>query len=123
MRHENFGHQNKFLFLIRHEIYNLTLGNVRVTAIEVQKQYFLYIMCVCVCIVAFVIRHAQRMRRIILPSVPGLALSFFATLSHKRNDFRKTFNKSKIYFDFLYKYVLNISHSEKNLSRYFHTCI
>jgi len=107
VKYENIGHQNRILFLTRHAIYNLTLGNVRVTTVEVEKQYFLYIMCVCVCvclcvcIVTLVIRHAQRMRRIILPSAPGLAQSFFTTLSHKRNDFRKIFNKSKIYFDFL----------------------
>jgi hypothetical protein len=104
VKYKNIGHPNIFLFFTRHEIYNLTHGNVRVTTVAVENNTF-YILCVCVCvcvcIVDLVIRHAQRMHSIILSSLPGLALSFFATLSHKRNDFRKTFYKRKIYFDFL----------------------
>jgi len=38
--------------------------------------------------VALVIKHAKRVRRIILSPVVCLALSYFSTLSHKRYDFR-----------------------------------
>ena len=39
--------------------------------------------------VALVIQHAKRMHCIILPSVVSLGLSYFSTLSNKRQDFRK----------------------------------
>ena len=42
--------------------------------------------------VALVIRHAKRMRRIVLPSVASPALPYFSTLSHKRHDFRGGIN-------------------------------
>jgi hypothetical protein len=49
---------------------------------------------VCVCTRARVVRassltqHAKRMRRVIFSSVASLAPPHFATLSHKRCDFR-----------------------------------
>jgi hypothetical protein len=39
--------------------------------------------------VASVIQHAKCMRRIILPSVACMEIPYFATLSHKRQHFRK----------------------------------
>jgi len=39
-------------------------------------------------IVALVIQHAKRMRRMTLSSVASLALPYFFALSHKRNYFR-----------------------------------
>ena len=39
--------------------------------------------------VALVIQHAKRMRCSILSSVAFLAVTYFSTLSHKRQDFRK----------------------------------
>jgi hypothetical protein len=44
--------------------------------------------CECVSVV-LVIQHAMRMRLIILSSVACLALKYFSTLSHKRQDFRE----------------------------------
>jgi hypothetical protein len=73
--------------------------------------------------VALVIRHAKRMRRIILPSVVCLAVPYFSTLSHKRHDFRKrSYRTRNVCFYFLYKLCLNISHSKKNSARYYHKC-
>jgi hypothetical protein len=51
--------------------------------------------CVCVCvgggvsILVLVIRHAKRMRRIILPSVARPVLPDFPTFSQNRHDFRE----------------------------------
>jgi hypothetical protein len=39
--------------------------------------------------VALVIQHVKRMRRVILSSVTCPAITYFSTLSHKRQDFRK----------------------------------
>jgi hypothetical protein len=43
--------------------------------------------CVCVCFLTLVIRHAMRVRRVILSSVACLAVSYFLTFAHKRHDF------------------------------------
>jgi hypothetical protein len=40
-----------------------------------------------VCAAAVVIQHAKRMRRIIFSSVACLAVPYFHTLFHKRQDF------------------------------------
>jgi hypothetical protein len=39
-----------------------------------------------------IIRHAKRMRRIILSSVASLAIPYFSTLPHKRQDFQEEKN-------------------------------
>jgi hypothetical protein len=73
--------------------------------------------------VALVIQHAKRMRRIILSSVPCLALPYFSTLSHKRHDFRKKVIKHKMCFlIFSTTFVWNNSHCKKNWARYYHKC-
>ena len=48
------------------------------------------------CILALVIRHAKRMRHIILSSVASPALQYFPTLSYKRRGFRKTVIEQKM---------------------------
>jgi len=52
-------------------------------------------MFVCVGSLALGIQLAQRMRRITLPSVTPLAVPYFLTLSHTRQDFWKR-NENKI---------------------------
>jgi hypothetical protein len=47
-------------------------------------------------LVALVIQHAERMRRIILSSVARLALQYVSTLSHKRHHFRKNVPEHKM---------------------------
>jgi len=60
----------------------------------------------CLSVVS-VIQHAKRMRRIILQSLPGLALPYFTTLTHTRQDFpgggggEFTSKKQRVFF-FLY---------------------
>jgi hypothetical protein len=46
--------------------------------------------------VALVIQHVKRMCRIILSTVACLAVTYFSTLSHKRNDFRKNITEDKM---------------------------
>jgi DNA-directed RNA polymerase alpha subunit len=52
-----------------------------------------YFECVSV---ALVIQHSKRMRRIILSSVPCLALPHVSTLSHKWHDFPKNVTEHQI---------------------------
>jgi hypothetical protein len=59
----------------------------------------------------------------VLPSVACHALQYLSTLSHKRYDFqKKSYCTQNVYFDFLYKFVWNISHSKTNWARYDHKC-
>jgi len=59
--------------------------HVRVTVVAVEKQLVLLILSVSV---AFVIRHVERMRRIVL-SVDDLTVQYFSSFSHKYHDFLK----------------------------------
>jgi len=52
------------------------------------------------------------------------ALQYFSTLCHKQHDFRKeSYRTQNVCFDFLYKFVWNISHSKKNWERFDQKCI
>ena len=68
--------------------------------------------------VALVIQHAMRIRHILLSHVASVALPCFFTLSHKRHNFWKSVTEYKISFDFLYKFIWNISPYKKNSARY-----
>ena len=79
--------------------YNETKRRVRVTTVAVEKQEVLHILsvyvCVCSC-VALVTQHAMRLGHIILPSVAGLVLPYFPSLSNKRHGFSKRCIKHKM---------------------------
>jgi hypothetical protein len=80
---------------------NVTLRCVHVSNVAVEKQYYIFWVCVSV---AFVIQHAKRMHRIILVllSVACMVLPYFSTLSHKQHDFRrKVLNIKCVFWFFL----------------------
>jgi hypothetical protein len=60
-------------------MYNVTLRRFRETTISVRKQLVLLILSVlyCVLFVALVIRHARRMRRIVICSLYGCKIFFY----------------------------------------------
>jgi len=68
-----------------------------------------YSECVCLQICLFSMQSACAVLRI-LSSVAYLALPHFFTLSHKRNDFRKTLLNIKYVLIFLTFCVCNFSH-------------
>jgi len=69
------------------------MGRFCVTNVAAEKQR--------VFVVSF-IKHGKRMRRIILPSIAGLAVPCFSTLSLKRQDFRGKVTEHKISVLILY---------------------
>ena len=73
--------------------------------------------------VTLLIQHVTRMRLFVSSFVTSLAPPYFATLSHKRHDFRKNVIEDKICVLILSTtFVSNISNSRKNLERYCHRC-
>ena len=88
--------------------YNVTLRRVRLTIVAVEKAISIaYSQSVSL---ALVMRHAKRMRRIILSTVACLAVQNVSTLSHKRHYFRKNIyiyiERKLCFFDFLYNFCL-----------------
>jgi hypothetical protein len=67
-------------------MHEATLRRVRIPVVDIEKQRILNILSFAV---ALVIRHAQRMRYIILPSVDCPAVPYLSKLSHKQHDFRE----------------------------------
>ena len=72
------------------------MRDVREYIVAVEKQYVS---------VALVIQHATRMRRIILSFVAYPAVPYFATLPHKRNNFRKPLLNIKYEFWFSLQFL------------------
>jgi hypothetical protein len=61
------------------------------------------------------------MRRIILPSVACLAVTYLFTLSHKRQEFREKFTEHKMcVLIFCRTFLWNTSRSRKNSARHYH---
>jgi hypothetical protein len=63
--------------------------------------------------VAIVTQHANSRRHIVFSSESCPAPLYFS---------EKKVIHYKIYFGFLYGFILNISHCKKNLAGYFHKC-
>jgi hypothetical protein len=61
------------------------------------------------------ISNAKRMRRIVLPSVVCLTVTYYSTFSHKRPDFRKTLRTSNLCVLFSLQ-LCNFFYSQKNSS-------
>ena len=99
----------------RHCTYNVTLRHVRVKIAGVESSGVLHILSVSV---TLVIQHEQRMSHV-LSYILSLVIPYFSALSYKRHDYRKTFIGHTILFWFSLRFFLIISHSRKNLTRYY----
>ena len=77
-----------------------------------------YSQCVSV---ALIIQHVKLMRLLILKPVVCLPLPYFSTLSHKRHDCReRRHGIQNASFHCLYNFPLNVSHSKRNVGKYYH---
>jgi hypothetical protein len=96
--------------------HDVILRRIRVTSLDVEKQYYLF--CVCV---TLVIRHAKPMCRIILSSVatPTRSLS---SISHKGHAFRgkKVIQHKMCVLIFTTSFVRNNWNFENNWARYYY---
>ena len=71
------------------------------------------------CILASVIRHAKRMRHIVLLSVSTLALPYFPLYLINGMTKGKSYWTQNMYLIFPTTFVCKLSHSTKNLARYY----
>ena len=72
--------------------------------------------------VALFIQHATRINHNVFSFVAFLTSTYFSTLSHIREDFRKKVIEHKVcVLIFSTTFIYNISYSKKNSARYFHT--
>jgi hypothetical protein len=76
--------------------------------------------CVCICSLSYPACNARAPYYIVSCGLSGSTI--FSTLPHKGHDFRQKVIESNVCFDFLYKFVSNISDSKKNSVRYYHKC-
>ena len=77
-----------------------------------------YSECLCV---ALAVQHAKRVRHIVTCSLSGCT-TFFHIILKSGTFSKERFLIHKMCFDFLYHFVVNISHSKPKTARYCHTC-
>ena len=70
------------------------------------------ILTVCVCILSHPSYNAHAPYYIVICHF--LPLSYFSTLSYKAYDLRQKITEHEKCFDFLYKFVYNLTHAKKN---------
>jgi len=87
--------------------YNEILRRVCLAIVAVKKKTVSVTHSECVSM-ALVVRHAKRIRRVILSSVACLAAPYFSTLSHKRHGFDKTLWNMKCVFWLSLRYLSEI---------------
>ena len=96
--------------------YNVTLRRFCVTMFAVQKQYYIFWVCVCS------LKYPACKTHCIF-KWPVCMYHFPPTLSHKGPIFRKKkFIEHKMWFDFLYSFVWDTSHFKQNLLRFYRKC-
>jgi hypothetical protein len=72
---------------------------------------------VCVCVCHLFTQHAMRTRHIVICDLSGSTT--LLRIIHRGHDFgKKELSNTKLCFDFLHNFCLNISHSKKDWARY-----
>ena len=92
---------------------NFILRRFCATIVAVEKQWVLHNLSVCICSLRYPACNAHAPWSVACP-----ALQYVSTFSHKRHNFRKSYWRYNICFEFLCKFVWNIFHSKKRWARY-----